>query len=146
MVLYVKMILYKNEKCRLFWVIVIKDLLMSDKKTGNGQDDSINEESQNYGLSNSDDTIFNDDFSDIDDSVSSEDFEQPVEEDFSGLNDVETGDVVEDYFNDEFDDPEESSLDTGKDDEEITSVDDSDSLSMIGSHAMKYPHQLISSR
>ena len=97
---------------------------MSDKKTGNGQDDSINEESQNYGLSNSNDTIFNDDFSDIEDSVSSEDFEQPVEEDFSGLNDVETGDVVEDYFNDEFDDPEESSLGTGKDDEEITSVDD----------------------
>lgn len=97
---------------------------MSDKITGNGYDDSIDKEDQDSGLSNSDDTIFNDDFSDIDDDFSSEDFENPVEEDFPGLDDVETGDIVEDYFEEEFDNHDKPSVDIDKDNEEITSVDD----------------------
>ena len=78
---------------------------MSDKIPGNGHDDSIDKESHNPDLSNNDDSIFNDDFSDVEDNSSLEDFEESIDDDFSGFDDVETGDVINDYLdgNDEED-------------------------------------------
>lgn len=88
---------------------------MSDKIPGNGHDDSIDKESHNPDLSNNDESIFNDDFSDVEDNSSLEDFDGSIDDDFSGFDDVETGDVINDYFDGNYDEDGSSRVIVGED-------------------------------
>mgnify|MGYP002712521373 CR=1 FL=1 len=76
---------------------------MSDKITDNGHDDSIDKENHNPDLTNSEDAVFKDEFSNIEDDMSFDDFEGNIEDDFSGLDDVETGNFISDYYDEDAD-------------------------------------------
>lgn len=73
---------------------------MSDKIRDNGHDDSI--DNINHDSDSHDDgTVFNDEFSNIEDDIPFDDFEGSIEDDFQGLDDVETDDLISDYPEDE---------------------------------------------